>query len=240
MEPTHRLFHATRCGDERLVAEILAAEPNLVNEAGELGKRALHEAAEYDQAAIAERLLAAGADPEARSDWGQTPFEWAANMGSSHVADLLLDCGATGLNLVTAASLGKLDQVRDLLRAGDAEGRQPAAMAPSDHWPADSAYVQGDVLGDAFYGAARNGWIEVAELLLGRGADIDARGVFGGTGLHWAAIHGHEEMVDWLLKHGADPRVCDVKFQADAEGWAREGGHEELAQRIARRKNELT
>jgi ankyrin repeat protein len=40
------------------------------------------------------------------------------------------------------------------------------------------------------YSAARNGHSQVVEYLLDRGAAIDAKGVFGGTGVHWAAING--------------------------------------------------
>jgi len=48
----------------------------------------------------------------------------------------------------------------------------------------------GDVLSHAMYSAARNGHSQVVEYLLDRGAAIDAKGVFGGIGVHWAAING--------------------------------------------------
>ena len=50
---------------------------------------------------------------------------------------------------------------------------------------------QGDV-DAAFVLACRNGHTDVARTLLARGADVNARGFFAGTGLHWAAINGHE------------------------------------------------
>src|SRR5208282_2473048 len=107
--------------------------------------------------------------------------------------DLLLAHGAQGMDFLMAASLGKIELVRKLLDSGtqnQAAGRRAVPAEPDDHWVADSARMKGDVLSDAFYRACRNGHTEVAALLLERGADIDAQGVFGGTGLHWAAING--------------------------------------------------
>jgi hypothetical protein len=63
--------------------------------------------------------------------------------------------------------------------------RRVAASDPNDELVADSARAKGDVVSDAFYGACRNGHTAVAKLLLERGADVNAKGVLGGTGLHW-------------------------------------------------------
>jgi ankyrin repeat protein len=71
-------------------------------------------------------------------------------------------------------------------------------------------------------------------LLLERGADVNAKGVFGGTGLHWAAINGHRDTVAFLLAHGADLTIKDAKFAATPEGWAAEGKHEEIREPLQR------
>jgi ankyrin repeat protein len=68
----------------------------------------------------------------------------------------------------------------------------------------------------------------VADLLLERGAHINAKGVFGGTGLHWAAINGHRDTVEFLMAHGADLTIRDAKFDSTPEGWAAEGQHLEI------------
>jgi hypothetical protein len=169
-------------------------------------KTPLHWAAERDDREAAEELLNAGADLEARTSWGATHLEWAATMGSVKVADLLLSRGAAGMDLAIAANLGKIDVVRRLLDAGPlspAAGK-PAPAEPDDHWVADSARMKGDVISHAFYCACRNGHTEVAALLLERGTDVNAKGIFGGTGPHWAAINGHRGTVALLLSHGAD------------------------------------
>jgi len=71
-------------------------------------------------------------------------------------------------------------------------------------------------------------------LLREHGADINAKGYFGATGLHWAAHNGHGDVVRWLLDRGADPNGRDVKFHATPAGWATENEHRELA-RLNRR-----
>lgn len=235
MDSTSRLFRATREGNLQEVGDLLAADPSLIHAAGEHGKTALHEAAEYDRDDVAARLLETGASIESTSEWGQTPFQWAATMGSGRVAKLLLEQGAQGLGVVTAASLGMTDMVRSLIASGlDArrDARTPHRHEADEHWPAESAYARGDILDDAFYGACRNGHVDTAELLEAYGARIDARGVFGGTGLHWAAINGHYSMVEWLIERGADATIHDRRFDSDAAAWAEKGGHAELAERI--------
>jgi ankyrin repeat protein len=91
----------------------------------------------------------------------------------------------------------------------------------------------GDAVSDAFYIACRSGQLAVAQLLLEHGADIDARGHFGATGLHWAALNGHTEVVRWLLERGAATDECDPRFDSTPEGWALETGHADLAALIA-------
>ena len=94
-------------------------------------------------------------------------------------------------------------------------------------------FVAGLVVAAAFVLACRNGHTDAARFLLDRGADIDSRGFFGGTGLHWAALNGHAGTVRFLLDHGADPALRDAEFDSDALGWAREGGHERVVALLA-------
>src|SRR6516164_5773347 len=223
MNGTAAILQAVRDGDVSVVKRLLSDDPRLVRVTDDHLNTPLHWAAESDYHEVAKMLLHAGADLEATTSWGATPLDWAATMGSSKVADLLLGRGAQGMNLVTAASLGKLDLVRKFLDSGAPLGSLAARTlptGPNDHWPADSARMKGDVISDSFYGACRNGHTAVAAALLGRGADVNAKGVFGGTALHWAAINGHKDTVAFLLARGADPTIRDAKFDSTPEGWA--------------------
>lgn len=231
-------LEAVKRGDTSVVADLLRSQPKLVRFAGEYDKTGLHWAAETDQVEVARILLDAGADIEAETSWGATPLGWAAVMGSVRVADLLLSRGASGVTFVAAAALGKLEAVKAMVESGadlSAQRRRGAPGSPDDEWPADSAHMQGDVLSDAMYSAARNGHAPVVAYLLDRGAKIDAKGFFGATGLHWAAINGHRNTVDLLLARGASISIRDARFNATPEGWAKEGGHMEIAEALRAR-----
>jgi ankyrin repeat protein len=138
------------------------------------------------------------------------------------------------MDFVAAASLGKLDLVREFLDSGTPVVTRAVPEEPNDHWGADSARMKGDVISHAFYCACRNGHTAVAALLLDRGADVNAKGVFGGTALHWAAINGHKDTVASLVDHGADLTIQDTKFNSTPEGWAAEGQHEEIRELLHR------
>ena len=55
--------------------------------------------------------------------------------------------------------------------------------------------------------AARNGRLEMVELLLARGAPINARNLAGATALYYAAERGHVAVVQKLIAQGADVKL---------------------------------
>ena len=57
--------------------------------------------------------------------------------------------------------------------------------------------------------AAEKGYAHVAELLVSRGADVNARGAFDRTPLHQAAGAGQTSLVTLLLEHGAEVNPKD-------------------------------
>ena len=58
--------------------------------------------------------------------------------------------------------------------------------------------------GTPLHVAAVEGWIEGAELLLQLGAKINATNNAGDSPWHWAMYHKQEEMMDFLVKNGAN------------------------------------
>ena len=57
------------------------------------------------------------------------------------------------------------------------------------------------------HGAALNGHKEVAELLIAKGANVNAKDGFGRTPLDWAIINKYTELADLLRKHGGKTAV---------------------------------
>ncbi|KAF8507543.1 ankyrin repeat-containing domain protein, partial [Gautieria morchelliformis] len=57
--------------------------------------------------------------------------------------------------------------------------------------------------GTALQAAAFSGHMEIFQLLLEQGADVNAMGGEYGTALLAAALSGHTEIVQLLLEHGA-------------------------------------
>lgn len=225
--------NAVKRGDASAIAGLVRESPELLQATDVHGKTGLHWAAETDQVEVARVLLDAGADLDARTTWDATPLDWAATLGSGRVAELLLSRGAPQPSLIISAALGKVELVKEALESGAERSAERVPVAPDDHWPADSARVLGDTLSEALFAAARNGHTAVVGLLLERGASVDAKGVFGGTGLHWAAINGHAETVAFLVDRGASLTIRDVRFDGTPRDWAIEGGHAEIAATLA-------
>jgi hypothetical protein len=83
--------------------------------------------------------------------------------------------------------------------------------------------------------------IDAANVLLARGANINARPAgfdFTGTPLHYAALNGRWKMTAFLLERGADPTARDDKVASTPDGWAKHGGHHELAEHLRQARTE--
>lgn len=224
-------------------------------EAGAELNEPLVAAASINNHAVAALLLDHGAAINGTGGW--SPLEEALYWNSRDVIALLLERGATVQNLRSAAGLGRTDLIERYFNSdgslkpeagkinwpwGDVEtiecsnfdkaGRQNLAERVNE-WSQDR---QG-IINNAFVYACMHGHIDAAELLLQRGAEINAvpGGFdFAGTGLHYAALNGQRAMVEFLLQQGADREVKDTKVGSTAAGWAEHGGHLELRDLLMR------
>jgi len=211
-------------------------------------------AASIDNRAAAEVLLDHGAAIDGTGGW--SPLEEALYWDSRNTLALLLESGARVQNLRTAAGLGHTDLIESYFNADgslkpeagkidwpfgsldsiacsnhDAAGKQSLA----DRVNAWSQDRQG-IINNAFVYACMHGHIDVAKLLLDKGAELNViPGGFdyAGTGLHYAALNGHRGMVEFLLAHGADRSIKDTKVSSTPSGWADHGGHSELRDLLA-------
>jgi ankyrin repeat protein len=101
-----------------------------------------------------------------------------------------------------------------------------------------------DVAADVYRGtaltwAAATGHADTVLRLVSLGADVDQRATFGGpthgegvTALHIAAQAGNLAAVDALLSAGASPSLTDTLHHGTPAGWAHQGGHAALAERL--------
>ncbi|OBT63922.1 hypothetical protein VE03_05994 [Pseudogymnoascus sp. 23342-1-I1] len=79
--------------------------------------------------------------------------------------------------------------------------------------------------------AAGNGHEAVVQVLLGKGAEVDAKDIeYGRTPLSWAAEDGHEAVVQVLLGKGAEVDTKDTVYGRTPLSWAAEKGHEAVVQ----------
>jgi ankyrin repeat protein len=152
-------FCAVQAGEVERVRRLVEKAPELLNAYSEqsFGATPLTAACFGNRMAMVEALLDLGADPNRRSDWKMgpwSPLHCAVYQRNRALVDLLLARGAI-LDVHTAAGQGWADEVARLLdadptrvneRGGD--GCQPLHFADT---------------------------IEVAQMLLARGAEIDGR-----------------------------------------------------------------
>jgi len=187
-------------------------------------------AGSIDNRAAAELLLDHGAAVDGIGGW--SPLEEALYWNNRRVIDLLLERGAKVQNLRIAAGLGRTDAIESYFNA---DGSLKPEAGEID-WPfghVEKSWSQGrqEIINNAFVYACMHGHIDAAQLLLEKGAEINAvpEGFdYAGTGLHYAALNGHRAMIEFLLEHGADRNVKDTKVGSTAAGWAEYGKHPEL------------
>jgi ankyrin repeat protein len=200
---------ATATCDERLVALVLehGADPAAANAHG---WTALHQAAYSGLLLLGRLLLDAGApaDISARGDGG-TPLIVALFWGHREMAELLAERGIFPRNLRSAAGLGRLDLIDELVpadgRLAPEAGAHRGFYRPHSGFPAwEHSDDRKEILDEALSWAARNDRVEALDALAQRGASVDAE-VNRGTALTWAAACGRTRAIERLVALGADP-----------------------------------
>jgi hypothetical protein len=77
------------------------------------------------------------------------------------------------------------------------------------------------------HGAAIEGQIATARILIANRADVNAKNNSGATPLHWAIEGGHAEMVRLLVEAGSDPLAVDARGQTPLQ-WAQRKGRTDI------------
>jgi uncharacterized protein len=218
--PDTRLADAAAKPDIDMVRELIGQHVN-VNTPQPDGTTALHWAAHWDDRAMADLLIHAGANPKTTNAYGGTPLAEACTNADPVMIEKLLNAGADAnavsdqgeTALMAAARTGSVESVKVLLdhgaNANSKEGwlGQTALMwAVAEHHPA------------------------VVDLLIRHGADVNARSTIrdekirnkwftanvvsvpprgGFTPLLYAARQNSLESAKLLVKAGADLNMTD-------------------------------
>ena len=176
-------------GTRDLARALVEAGAPVDGEAGD-PETPLITAASYGDAAVAEVLVTAGADLDARSSASAggvpdaTALLHAAVFGMTDVVDVLVAAGATPASLEEAAAAG---DVTGFVEAADHQARLRALVMAADHQRLDAI-----------------------DVLVAAGTPVDeADAMWGRQALRVAAAGGRDRSVAHLLALGADPGRTD-------------------------------
>ncbi len=188
-------------------------------------------------AAIAQRLIAQGVDPNTRFPWlhhnVRRPVLWGASRHAQSLplVNVLLDAGADpndGVTLPLAASAGDIPVLEALLAHGANVDQRWAtdgstALYAILNWSrtpdgalwllahgADPNAVFAENGESPLHVVARAWDVPLAEAMVAHGADIARRRADGRTPYAIAELNGNRAVAEWLLAHGASPELTDV------------------------------
>jgi len=202
------------------------------------GYTPLHAAGFCGNDGLVAQLLAAGADPQATVNGvpGSTPLSFALFYGHRPTAALLAEGVRAPDDLRSAAGLNDVDGVARLLSPDGAlvpgADAGMAFTAPIDAFPPRIGPITDQLtIDESLTWAARNASVDAMELLVARGADVNAN-PYRGTALLWAVYREQAEVLQWLIDHGAE-----VNLRHDFGG--AEHGHMATALHLAGQQSGL-
>jgi ankyrin repeat protein len=165
-----------------------------------------------NQIEVIKFLVSAGANVHAKDHSGHTPLERmkAISVGNTEIAAYLSD-----VSKLYPFSKQFQFTVKEQYEIG-----KFCMMHGSDVKATDE---EGETL---LYKAIRlNAYLEVIRFLVFKGADVNVKGKFGSTPLHFAAERWDIEMIKFLVSQGADVKAKD-KWGTTPLDWAREAEKE--------------
>ena len=209
------LHWAAHWGDLETV-ELLISEGAKARASNRYGVTPLHEASNLGNAPMIEALLEAGADPNAAYGAGETPVMTASRTGVVDAVRALLDHGGAvdareewrGQTALMWAAVENLPEMAQFLIDQGASVNARSTFFEFEAIETSNAGVLVDrPTGDLspLFFAARDGSLEVGEILIAEGADVNpGEVIYGFTPLQTAIINGHWDFAVLLIDNGAD------------------------------------
>ena len=226
------IHDAARKGDANKIKALLQADPKLVADRDKNGDTPLHVACLHGQLAAAQALIDAGADVNAKNNYGAfTPGDlWGVFSSNNHQDPVVLlsvhgvdardmKNGYTPLHLCLFASRHK-----ELLQLLIAKGADVNAQASSGATPLLFAVLRDQP--------------DDVKFLIDKGANVNLTDAYGGTILDAALQMQFGSMIQLLVDKGADvnakdqsqQRPLDYALKMDDHKWAdllrKHGAHE--------------
>ena len=226
------IHDAARKGDANKIKALLQADPKLVADRDKNGDTPLHIACLHGQLAVAQVLVDAGADVNAKNNYGAfTPGDlWAVFSSNNHKDPVSLltvhgvdvkdmKNGYTPLDLCLFANRHK-----ELMQLLIAKGADVNAQASSGATP--------------LYFAVLRDQADDVKFLIDKGANVNLPDAYGGTILDAALQLQYGSMIQILVDHGGDvnakdqsqQRPLDYAMKMDDHKWAdllkKHGAHE--------------
>ena len=162
-------------------------------------------------------------------------FVHAFTYAQAHLVPMLVRIWPLPDDLPHAAGSGDFARVR---RWFDAAGR-PALDDLANHFPSNDGWIRGNlgwgepseqqVLDTALAWSVMNNHLEIADFLLGHGADINTNWCSheAASILHELVWHKNYEAMQFLIDRGIDMTIEDYRWNATAQGWARHAAKDE-------------
>ena len=189
VEALEHLHHAAANGEIERV-KLLISEGADVNVKNNDGQTPLHYAARRGHKEIVEVLLAHGADVNIGANYNQTAAEFAMRSNHREIVQLLVSKGADISPLHFALYMKDEAKARRLIESGaDVNRRTPYGTTPLDR-------------------AVGAGFKDIVELLIAKGANVNAKDNWDWTPLH-SAVYGHKDIVELLIAKGANVKARD-------------------------------